>query len=51
MKYVCPLIDIIEERLETVPREPLMWTYRLSIAFRVCSTVLTMLLKEYYFDN
>ena len=51
MKKVCPLIDIIDECLETVPREPLIWTYHLGINFRVCSTVLTMLLKDYYFDN
>lgn len=51
MKKVCPLINIIDECLETAPREPLIWTYRLEIALRVCSTALTMLLKEYYFEN
>jgi hypothetical protein len=50
-KKVCPLVDIIDECLEAAPREPLIWTYHSGINFRVYSTALTILRKDYYFDN
>ena len=50
MKYVCPLVDITEERLETVPREPLMWGYRSNKYYIYC-VAFELLVEDYYFDN